>query len=393
MRNCNRFSKVGVTCGILFTLLAAPNLYAFDMDIVKPGPKEALDIDQFIVIVDASASMETMNKFEDELEALEALTQGMPRGDYEAGLDSFGDKRADWERNPLDDFNRRAMQSAASRVVYLGGKTPLQDALAEQVPELQGKEGRGAILLFSDGQAKRDPVIEAVQELDQAHGELLCIYTLQFGSSKRGARLLEEVSQVTGCGQSWSADDADSVEGMTDLIRTIFFAPDSDGDGVVDRLDECPGTPRGTEVDDVGCPLDTDGDGVYDHLDKCPGTLKGAPVDDDGCWKIDNVNFDTDKHEVKAKYDDLLAEVARVLKMNPRAKLSVSGHTDSDASDDYNKALAERRTNQVIKHLKELGVSGNALVGDSSGESNPVSPNDTEQNKYQNRRVELSVIR
>jgi len=58
---------------------------------------------------------------------------------------------------------------------------------------------------------------------------------------------------------------------------------DSDGDGVVDRLDQCPDTPSGVKVDYKGCPLDTDGDGVYDYLDQCPGTPRGVRVDSKGC--------------------------------------------------------------------------------------------------------------
>src|SRR6187455_1330492 len=52
---------------------------------------------------------------------------------------------------------------------------------------------------------------------------------------------------------------------------------DSDGDGVYDDTDACPGTPAGTPVDAKGCPLpqDDDGDGVTNDLDKCPGTPAG----------------------------------------------------------------------------------------------------------------------
>ena len=66
---------------------------------------------------------------------------------------------------------------------------------------------------------------------------------------------------------------------------------DSDKDGVWDKIDMCPNTPRGVEVDSVGCPLDSDGDGVPDYLDECPGTPaeaygqideKGCPFDADG---------------------------------------------------------------------------------------------------------------
>jgi OmpA-OmpF porin, OOP family len=60
---------------------------------------------------------------------------------------------------------------------------------------------------------------------------------------------------------------------------------DSDGDGVTDDLDKCPGTPAGTPVDATGCPLpqDDDGDGVTNDLDKCPGTPAGTKVDANGC--------------------------------------------------------------------------------------------------------------
>ena len=62
-------------------------------------------------------------------------------------------------------------------------------------------------------------------------------------------------------------------------------AVDTDGDGISDDVDKCPGTPAGTAVDSSGCPLpqDDDGDGVTNDIDKCPGTPAGAKVDASGC--------------------------------------------------------------------------------------------------------------
>ncbi len=68
---------------------------------------------------------------------------------------------------------------------------------------------------------------------------------------------------------------------------------DTDGDGVPDRKDKCPGTPVEAygKINKFGCPLDTDGDGVPDYKDKCSNTPReafgkidatGCPLDTDG---------------------------------------------------------------------------------------------------------------
>lgn len=58
---------------------------------------------------------------------------------------------------------------------------------------------------------------------------------------------------------------------------------DGDGDGVCDGIDQCPNTPHGATVDARGCPSDADHDGVFDGIDQCPGTTKGCTVDARGC--------------------------------------------------------------------------------------------------------------
>ncbi len=87
-------------------------------------------------------------------------------------------------------------------------------------------------------------------------------------------------------------DDGDGV--TNDIDKCPGSAPgakvdasgcelDSDGDGVGDSRDQCPNTPAGAKVDEKGCELDSDGDGVVDSADKCPDTPKGDRVDAIGC--------------------------------------------------------------------------------------------------------------
>jgi outer membrane protein OmpA-like peptidoglycan-associated protein len=64
---------------------------------------------------------------------------------------------------------------------------------------------------------------------------------------------------------------------------------DSDNDGVVDSKDKCSETPKCTVVDAAGCELDSDNDGVADSKDKCPESAEGAKVNDTGC-ELDSDN-------------------------------------------------------------------------------------------------------
>ncbi|MFZ4455728.1 MAG: OmpA family protein [Bacteroidales bacterium] len=67
------------------------------------------------------------------------------------------------------------------------------------------------------------------------------------------------------------------------IVFSFGTPKDTDKDGVIDRLDLCPGTPAMVSVTPTGCPIDSDGDGVADYLDKCPNTATGVKVTEAGC--------------------------------------------------------------------------------------------------------------
>jgi outer membrane protein OmpA-like peptidoglycan-associated protein len=70
----------------------------------------------------------------------------------------------------------------------------------------------------------------------------------------------------------------------------------------------------------------------------------------------------------------------------------VSGHTDSDGGEELNQKLSEARAQAVREHLIAQGISADRLVAVGHGASEPVAPNDTEENKARNRRTEITVL-
>jgi len=167
---------------------------------------------------------------------------------------------------------------------------------------------------------------------------------------------------------------------------------DSDGDGVPDYLDKCPGTPEGVIVDCRGCPLDSDGDGVFDSFDKCPGTPQGALVDEDGCWTIGDTLFDFDKYNIKAEYHSVLDRVVAVFEANPSLKAEIQGHTDNFGTQAYNQVLSNRRANAVVNYLVQGGVDRNRLYPVGYDFSRPRASNETAEGRALNRRVEILPV-
>lgn len=168
---------------------------------------------------------------------------------------------------------------------------------------------------------------------------------------------------------------------------------DSDGDGVYDYLDKCPDTPASVPVDPDGCPLDTDGDGVPDYRDKCPNTPKAATVNDRGCWIIEGLFFDTNKADIKPVFSPKLDALVDVLNNNALMKLEIAGHTDNIGTQSYNQVLSEKRAAAVMHYLVDKGIDQDRLVSKGYNFSKPVASNDTAEGRSKNRRVELKPLR
>jgi len=178
---------------------------------------------------------------------------------------------------------------------------------------------------------------------------------------------------------------------------------DSDGDGVADNLDLCPGTAAGIAVDAKGCPvvIDTDRDGVVDALDVCPDTPPKTVVDARGCpAQVSLVavlpepvmtfylDYPSNEFEVRAEFTAELQKMADFIKARPGQRFVIEGHTDSIGSDASNMRLSAQRAENVKAYLVEkMGISALLLDTRGFGENYPVADNSTQDGRRQNRRV------
>ncbi len=105
--------------------------------------------------------------------------------------------------------------------------------------------------------------------------------------------------------------------------------------------------------------------------------------------------FETNKANIKDSSFSLLKTMAAVIiecsSKLPNARILVGGHTDSKGSDTYNLKLSQRRADAVKKYLIGIGVSASIISSKGYGESQPVSSNDTEEGRSQNRRITFSI--
>ncbi|MBT8351170.1 MAG: OmpA family protein [Deltaproteobacteria bacterium] len=106
------------------------------------------------------------------------------------------------------------------------------------------------------------------------------------------------------------------------------------------------------------------------------------------------INFSFDSAIIDSASQPLLDEFGKALKNGLQgAVILIAGHTDSKGSNNYNQALSERRAEAVVEYLKAShGISQNKLLSRGFGETQPITVNDTEENRFRNRRVEFVRI-
>jgi outer membrane protein OmpA-like peptidoglycan-associated protein len=87
----------------------------------------------------------------------------------------------------------------------------------------------------------------------------------------------------------------------------------------------------------------------------------------------------------------VLAKLAGVIALCPKAQIEVAGHTDAGGKKAANQALSERRAEAVVEGLSKAGIGSAKLVAVGYGATKPIESNDTADGRSKNRRIEFVV--
>lgn len=207
--------------------------------------------------------------------------------------------------------------------------------------------------------------------------------------------------------------------------RPVYDPTDTDGDGVIDAIDDEDNSPAGAKVNTKGVTLDSDGDKVPDYKDKEPFSPPGYSVNGEGVaqglpkyttekqvndivdakiaaikfpepktndWFFPMVNFNDNRYDIRYSEYEKLHQVATVLKQNPSIKVVAVGNTDDRSSERYNNVLSYNRANAAINFIvSNYGIDRSRFILNWAGEGSKLVP--VKGSNVANRRVEFRVAK
>ena len=116
--------------------------------------------------------------------------------------------------------------------------------------------------------------------------------------------------------------------------------------------------------------------------------------------RINNIFFDFDKYELRPESYPELDRLVDFIKNNqsfftenPDVRIEIGAHTDDKGTEEYNLRLSQNRARSVVDYLTRNGIPGDLIITKGYGESKPQVPNDSEEHRALNRRVEFKLVK
>lgn len=387
-----------------------PAVSVVDLNQKVASGKYVQKVDAFEVIFDTTTSMndpyKNVSKLDQEKSLIRLFNDTIPRLKLNAAgrvfgqMSCFGGSMSECLFGPTA-YEKSLLPKAMEPFTSGQGESPLDEALDRATADLKSQTGQLAVIVFSDGEdmAKYAPVA-AAQRMKNAYGDRVCIYTVHIGGNAGGREVMRKVADAGRCGFMATGDSVSTPAGMADFVEKVFLKEavvekpreavilDSDGDGVPDHLDKCPGTPAGVKVDKDGCPLPV-AKPVVPKADVVSPMEKA--VIEKGRVTL-NVTFDFDKATIRKSAHQEIENLASIMKKYPDLQILLEGHTCNIGGAKYNEGLSSRRAEAVKKYLVEkFGIDAARLSTKGYGFTRPVASNATKAGRQKNRRVEAAA--
>ncbi|WP_202306321.1 OmpA family protein [Dryocola clanedunensis] len=108
---------------------------------------------------------------------------------------------------------------------------------------------------------------------------------------------------------------------------------------------------------------------------------------------FDRLKFKTNSADLQPESEEQMKNIAEIMKAYPNTRLELGGYTDNTGDKDFNLELSKKRADSVRQGLINLGANGDNLEAHGFGSEFPVAPNNTEENRAKNRRIDIKILK
>lgn len=108
---------------------------------------------------------------------------------------------------------------------------------------------------------------------------------------------------------------------------------------------------------------------------------------------LNNIFFALEESKLTEESYVELDKLAALMEVNPDIDIEISGHSDNTGSDEFNMKLSKERAKAVAEYLRSKKIKKKRISWNGYGNTAPLTSNDSEEGRSQNRRVEFKIIK
>ena len=119
--------------------------------------------------------------------------------------------------------------------------------------------------------------------------------------------------------------------------------------------------------------------------------IRLVPIEIGATVRLNEIYFDTDKSDLRKKSYPEMNLAVEFMKDNPTIVIEIQGHTDDRGSNEHNRVLSDDRANAVMYYMLDKGIDPSRMTAKGYGETAPEVPNNSDDNRQHNRRVQFVI--